>query len=290
MRRVMFIVAALLVMVAGTPPSTRADGAMPAISGIRVVRSGDALGVEISATAIPAYTCYKMPQLLRVVIDFPRTDPGRPDTLFRVNADMIATIKVEKKTINDVPITRVAVNLSEDADFTEQVDPGDSRKLTVFFRRPASAATPGASAPAMQTTVTEKGQAPEPPAAPALLAPKRVLTPVVPEAGTSATVGNVVVGADTIDIQSKPPIREFRTFVLREPGRLVIDIPAAQTPLRTISVSSNRFGIVKARIGSFEGKLRLVFDTGQQPFPGYEVVKTEAGLKVVLKGPAAGRK
>jgi hypothetical protein len=290
MRRVMFVLTAVLVLFPGVPASTRADGVMPVISGIRVVRSGDTLGVEISANTKLAYTCYKMPQLLRVVIDIPRTDPGRPDTLYRVNSDMIATIKLEKKTINDVMITRVAVNLSEDADFTEQADPADNKKLTVYFRRTGAVLSTGAPAAAPQKTAVEKEPVQEQPPATAPAAGKTAPTPIAPKAGPAVIVGKVVVGADTIDIQSDGIIREYRAFTLREPGRMVMDIPAAQTSLSSIFVPSNRFGIVKARIGYFEGKLRVVFDTGQKPFPGYDVVKTGAGLRVVLKGSAAGRK
>jgi hypothetical protein len=51
-------------------------------------------------------------------------------------------------------------------------------------------------------------------------------------------------------------------------------------------VPANRFGIVAARIGYFEGKLRLVFDTGHRPFPAYDMLATAEGLRVV---PAARR-
>ena len=290
MGRMKFVLTVMLLGFVCVPASIRAEGPLPVIKGIRVIISGDALGVEISADKELVYTCSKMPQLLRVVIDFPRTEPGRPDTLFRVKSALISTIKVEKKTINDVMVTRVAVNLAEDADFTVQADPSDKGKMTVYFRRAApgssagTAAAPPAGAGAEEQPAVEKLPAPTVPAS------KAMSKPVVPGTTPSITVRDVIFNADAIEIRTGGAISEFRAFTLRQPGRLVIDIPAAQSTIRSIAVPANRFGVSTARIGHFEGKLRLVFDTGEKPFPGYEVVKTDTGLRVVLNASAATRK
>lgn len=289
MGRMKFVLTVMLLGFVCVPASIRAEGPLPVIKGIRVIISGDALGVEISADKELVYTCSKMPQLHRVVIDFPRTEPGRPDTLFRVKSALISTIKVQKKTINDVMVTRVAVNLAEDADFTVQADPSDKGKMTVYFRRAApgssagTAAAPLAGAGAREQPAVEKLPSPTVPASKAMSRPVPGTTPPV-------TVRDVIFNADAIEIRTGGAISEFRAFTLRQPGRLVIDIPAAQSTIRSIAVSANRFGVSTARIGHFEGKLRVVFDAGEKPFPGYEVVKTDAGLRVVLSASAVARK
>lgn len=289
-------IAAILVLgLLCAPASVRAEEPTAVIKGIRVVKSGENLGVEISADKNLDYNVSKMPQLLRIVIDLPRTDPGRPDTVYKVDSPMISSIRVEKKTINDVMITRVSVNLAENADFAPRLDPSDKKKLTVFLRKaapipdvaPATAAEP---AGAEKQAAPEQPAASGSPAASAPPAPKTVLTPVVPQARPQVIVGKIVVGDDTIYIQSNGYIPEYKAFTLREPGRLVIDIPAATSTLRSIIVPANRFGIVTVRVGTFQGKLRLVFDAGKKPFPGYEVVTTETGLSVAMKRPTVGKR
>jgi type IV pilus assembly protein PilQ len=284
-----FILAAMVLGLCA-PAWVQAEVALPVFKGIRVFRSGDGLGVEISADKNFEYTCSKMPQLLKVVVDLPRTELGKPDTVYKYKSAMISSIWLEKKTINGVMITRVSVNLTEDADFTARTDPSDSKKMTVFLRKLA----PGSNTAAAVTMPGDTGREQQPavgkPSAPVAPASKVVLSPVVPVNKQPITVTGVHCGADTIEIKSGGNISEFKAFTLQQPGRLVIDIPGAQTALSSIAVPANRFGVLKARIGIFEGRLRLVFDTGKKPFPDYDVVKTGAGLKVVLRASAAGKK
>lgn len=278
------IAAALALGFICAPAPLRAEGPLPVIKGLRVVSSGDALGVEISADKDLAYTCTKIAQLLRIVIDLPRTEPGGFDTVYKIKSTtMISTIRVEKKTINDVMLTRVSVNLAEDADFTVQADPADKRKMTVFLHRPATAPSAGTAAAAPAKTGAGTETTPEKLPATAAPSPKAVAKPAASETSRSSrsvTVSRVEFTPDAIEIRTGSSISQYRAFTLREPGRLVIDIPAGQSMLRSIVVPENRFGIVTARIGYFEGNLRLVFDAGKNPFPGYRVLKTDTGLRV----------
>jgi hypothetical protein len=275
----------ITVMVLGfvcAPAWLQADDSLPVIKGIRVFKSGDDLGVEISADKNFEYTSSKMPPLLKVVVDMPHTKLGRPDTVYKYKSIMISSIQLEKKTINYVMITRISINLTEDAVFLTQSGTSDNKKLTLLLRKPATGSAAGTI-----EAIPKNGEEGQPavgkPAASVAPAPKIMLNPVVAEANQSVTVTGVNCGADSIEIKSGGNISEFKVFTLRNPGRLVVDIPDAQTNLRSIAVPANRLGVLKARIGLFEGKLRMVFDTGSQPFPGYEVVNTGTGLRIVLR-------
>jgi len=275
------ILAALFVCFAAATARGSAELSAPVVKGIRVYGSGDDFGVEITADRDLVYTCTKIPPLLRVVIDLPLTEPGRPDTDYRVDSAMISTIRLEKKSINDVPITRIAVNLSEDADYSARLDPVDKKKLTLTLRRNRAAVSAAA-------VTEESGTLPPAPAAmqpPAPLAasPRQGVPPVVATAPRPVTVSGVNFSGDSIDIQTGSSIGEFRAFTLHEPERLVIDIPAARSTVSSIAVPANRFGVSAARIGIFEGKLRLVFDAGKKPLPGYSIENTGSGLRVMLK-------
>jgi hypothetical protein len=282
-----FILAVLVTGFICAPAASRAE-VPPVVTGIRVVADGDKLGVEISADKNLVYNCYKMPQLRKVIIDLPLTEPGRPDTLFRVNTRMIATIKLQKKTINDVMVTRLAVNLTEDADFTIAADPSNKKKITVFFHRPAPVLSVGVTPPPESVAPARPSER-EAPAAPEPPAPKVQVKPDVQASGPAVTVSGVIVRADALEIQADGRISEFKAFILHDPERLVVDIPAATSKVRSIPVPANRLGIVRARLGIFEGRLRLVFEAGRQPIPHYSVVSTDTGLKVVPLASSAGQ-
>jgi type IV pilus assembly protein PilQ len=287
MGMIKFILAVLATGFICAPVAIRAE-APPVVTGIRVVAAGDKLGVEISADKNLVYNCYKMPQLRKVFIDLPLTEPGRPDTLFKVNAQMIATIKLQKKTINDVMVTRLAVNLSEDADFTVAADPSDKRRITVFFHRPVPVLSTGVTPPPESVAPARPSEREEP-AAPEPPAPKVPVKPAVPASGPAVTVSGVNVRADALEIQADGRINEFKAFILHDPERLVVDIPAATSKVRSIPVPVNRLGIVRARLGIFEGRLRLVFEAGRQQIPPYSVVSTDTGLKVVPSASSGGQ-
>jgi hypothetical protein len=310
MKSITFILT-LLVLALSVPSWLHAEGSQPTLKGIRVFRSGDNLGVEISADKSFEYTCTKMPQLLKVVIDLPRTEPGRPDTIYKFKAVNIARIWLEKKTVNDVKLTRVSVHLNEDADFTANIDPLDSTKLIVLFSKPAPAASgtvaakpvaakpvaakpgpakPGAPIPETPAAKTGGPNPVRPAAAVQTSAPEApvstsaALQATVPGASQPITLTGVRYGTDFIEITTSGALGEYKAFTLQQPGRLVLDLPGVHTTLRPAAVPSNKFGVSKARFGATEGRLRVVFETGTQPFPDYDLVKTGTGLRITLRG------
>lgn len=273
------------------PALLQAEEPLPVVKGIRVFVSGDNLGVEITADKNFEYTCTKMPHLLRVVVDLPLSEPGRPDTVYKYKSALISTIELQKKEINNVTITRFSINLTEDADFTAQQDASDKTKLRLMFRKLTAGSTAGTAA--AKPVLGAQVQPAEKPAVPAAPAPKPVSTPVstplgrpVSELAASGTNQPVTITAvdcraDAIEIRSNGYIDDFKAFVLEQPGRLVIDISGAQSTLRSIGMPANPFGVSKARVALFEGKLRVVLDAGAKPFPRYEVQKTANGLRIV---------
>lgn len=426
----------LLLGVAFAPVLAQAGDALPVVKGIRVFKSGENLGVEISADKSFEYRCSKMPQLQKVVVDLPGTETGSADMLYKYNAVLVSDIRLEQKVINEVKVSRISINLAEDADYSVREDLPDRKKVTLILRRAAATAplagkgagrNKEAAKPKHETARPEparseaqagtgreskaeakqeaggepkqaaakpepkqesakpepkqesakpepkqEGAKPEPPAvAPAaakeeaatvstkpavpgaaaqdlslaaVSAPKATLPvstpkpagarggkagraakgaaaavkaapttgraeaalpappvaaaaadfaaaddsrprlkPVVPGSPPPVVVREVVIGGDSIEIKSASDLVDFKVFTLQQPGRLVIDIPGGKTPLRSIQVQSNGFGVLKARLGFQDGKLRLVFDTGSAPFPQYELVNTGTGLRVVLR-------
>lgn len=290
MGRMKTVLLAIVLGVLLAPSWLQADGALPVINGLRVFRSGDNIGVEVSADKAVEYTCSKMPQLLRVVIDLPQTELGDLNNVYKYKAPMLSEVRLEKKSINGVAITRVSINLSEDAEFTAGTTP-DQTKVRVMLHKKAAGPSSGAAGPSSGAAAVGPGTPDSKGAAagdkipaPLATAVKAAPGPASSERKQEITVSAVNCADDGIEIVSGGSIGNFKAFILQQPGRLVIDIPGARTTLGSIAMPPNRFGIVRARIAPFEGKLRVVFDTGAQPFPNYQLVKTATGLRIALKG------
>jgi AMIN domain len=287
MGRLSFSAIVMVVLFFSVPAMSPAAGEAPIITGIRVIKAADnGLGVELRADRDMVYTCYKMPQLLKVVIDFPGTAPGRPDTLYRVHSKMIDTIKVVQKSVNDVMVTRVTINLAEDADFRVEADSLNKKMVTVYFRKTALAASPFSTADAATETSKDKT------IAESVAVPKNLPEPVIPDSlhpsgpgemipRESLTVSSIDFSLDAIIVGAGSAITDFSSFTLSGPDRLVIDIPSAKSTLGVIAVPYNHFGVARARVGMFNGKLRLVFEAGKRRLKNLKIVKTERGLKVV---------
>ena len=287
------IVLMLMALGVCAPSWLHAAEALPLIKGIRVFRTADNLGVEISADKNFEYTCTKMPQLRKVVVDMPRTEFSGTDTVYKYKSSIISHIWLEKKTINDVMITRVSVHLTEDADFVTRRDPLDGRKMTVFLSKPAAhagdatAAKPGNGNPGNGNPEREPATAKL--SAPVTPVPKVAVGSPGPVSGAPISITGIHCSPDSIEIKAGGDIGAFKAFPLRQPGRLVIDIPGAQTALRPMTLPANVFGASNARFGLSEGGLRIVLDAGNKDFPDSDVVKTAAGLRVVMRARGAAR-
>lgn len=145
---------------------------------------------------------------------------------------------------------------------------------------PAPKAEP-APAPAPEpapvaAAVPEK--APEP-VAPVPPPAEKIETAAVPKAET--TVTRINIRRNAVEIVATRGIRVYKTFRLSSPSRLVIDISGAENGLDARWVPVNRLGISDIRIGTYEGRLRIVLDAAGSKLPEFRIVKTKKGLKVV---------
>lgn len=297
----------VVVMVLGallTPCWAWAAAPAPVVTGVRVFRLGESLGVEISADQAVEFASSKMPSLLKIVIDLPGTNPGAFERAYRYKSQLVTSVRLERKTLNGVPVTRVSINLAEDADFTAQsVD--DDKKVRVMLRKAASgsSAAPAAGVPLQSGAKGESGiggsatpiSAPPSAAAPESAAPKEVAPKTA--AGSLAegskqpvTVSAIRSRAEGIEIETGSRLEKFTPFTMQKPGRLVIDIPGAHSKLTSLALPANPLGVSKARVGRTQGSLRLVLEVNGPTFPNYELQKTETGLRVVSKAAAEIKK
>jgi hypothetical protein len=114
------------------------------------------------------------------------------------------------------------------------------------------------------------------------------LEPVVPVAVTPApssvlTIRGIATGGSYIEISSNQPISDYKAIRLSKPERLVIDIAGAQVQQKPKSVSINKFGVTKARIGVSPHNIRVVIDSSRDVFPTYTISNSENGLRINFK-------
>jgi hypothetical protein len=161
----------------------------------------------------------------------------------------------------------------------------------VVAPEPAAVAAP--SKPASREEEDPLGlDEPQPAAAPAKDAAPVVvssikLEPVVPvsvdqTSPSMEVVKGIIIGASYIDIQTNGSVNKFKQHRLTKPERLSIEIPGTTT-MSVKSIQVKRFGIVKVRIGTTPGLVRVVLDTAKTSFPKYEIVSVENGLRVNFK-------
>ncbi len=114
------------------------------------------------------------------------------------------------------------------------------------------------------------------------------LEPVVPVAvapnpASALTIQGIATGGSYIEIRANQPIADYKAIRLSNPERLVIDLAGAQIKQKPKSVTVNKFGITKARIGVSPQNIRVVIDTSRGGFPAYTITNTENGLRVNFK-------
>lgn len=113
------------------------------------------------------------------------------------------------------------------------------------------------------------------------------LKPVVPaETQSTATAGalvkGIVVGATYIDIQTNGNVDKIKHMKLIKPDRLAVDIPG-DSSVSVKSITVNKFGISKLRVGKTPGVVRVVLDAVKTPFPAYSVTTTDTGVRISFK-------
>lgn len=118
-------------------------GADPTLKEIRVSGPGShTQHVEIVADSPLTYTYYKMPDLLKVVIDLALVNPGQVPPVV-AGSGLISRINVEKKDVSTFSLTRVLIDLATDAEFSVHSDAGDRSRLLVTLKRKEDAPATG---------------------------------------------------------------------------------------------------------------------------------------------------
>ena len=255
----------LIVVNKGAVSSISVDKAQ--ISGIVVSRIIFNLVSEtdISVTAAPDR------KMLTVTFGGTTAAAGKPETKPELKPEPKPVPPPEPAAVIAPPATVAAV---PPAGAGQEEDPLGLDEPAAKTAAPAAKAAAAASATPL-------------PAAPTIMRiPK--LEPVVPVAAAPAssaalTIQGIATGGTYIEISANQPIADYKATRLSKPERLIIDLAGAQIQQKAKTVTINKFGVTKARIGVSPQNIRVVIDSSRTVFPAYTITNTENGLRINFK-------
>ncbi|WP_026839886.1 type IV pilus secretin family protein [Citrifermentans bremense] len=305
-------------MTAANEPAQAEASAFATLKSVTV--SADATSVELVSDKPITYTSYKGGDPTQIIIDISQTEPGAVTSPIEVNRGNIKRIEVERQPLGGSVLTHLRLVLTKDVDFAVATDPSDKSRLKIYLpvvepeakaepaevkeaalaesRIDEKTLSPAAAAPTAEASAVPK-KAEAMPAAPAMpAAESKATTATAAEAKADAAprkaagaeggtgLNAVITGADGVDLSIQGGVQTFNSFKLTKPDRIVLDLFKVKNSLHQNVVPINAFGIANARVGSTPDKVRVVLDAAGESLPPYEVVKSDLGVKIRLKGKA----
>ncbi|WP_224981735.1 type IV pilus secretin family protein [Geomonas agri] len=275
-----------------------------------VTVSDDGSSVELTSDRPLTYTSYKGGEPAKIIVDISQTEPGAVASPIAVNRGSVKRIEVERQPVGGSVLTRVALVLSHDVDFSVATDPASKNKLLISLPREAEAKhePPTKEAPIAEPRIEEKtlvadaaakSDAPQasdaktvipaPPAAPADKPAAKAPQAPKNEADNSGQpkLNAVITAADGVELSVPGGVETFNSFKLAKPDRIVVDLFKVKNALSQNVIPIGAFGVANARVGSTPDKVRVVLDASGEGLPGFEVVKSDLGVKIKLKGKVA---
>lgn len=288
-----------------------------------VTVSADASRVELASDQPFTYTSYKAGEPAKIIVDISQTEPGQVASPIEVNRGSIRRIELVRQPVGGGVLTRLEIALTRDVDFTATTDPADRSRLAVSLvpveAEVKSPPVEPTEPPLAEAKIEEKSLAPEvlrqmeakgepvvaaPPVATAPVpvvaeaTPSAVAKAAVPEpavnapndqhAGPARRLNAILLTDDGVELSIDGGVQTFNSFKLTKPDRIVLDIFGMKSGLANNVVPIGAFGVANARVGSTPDKVRIVLDAVQETLPPFEVVKSDLGVKIRLKAPAAG--
>jgi type IV pilus assembly protein PilQ len=278
-----------------------ASGFAPSLSG----SGGNIINVAVDIRTVPALTFTRLRVSLKDEADINVSEKVTDQN--RLLFAFIPLQPSEKKEVlasteESIPGKSTAV-APETAPATTQVKEAivpAAESASAKVPQKTSVETPAIKAPSIAASGTALAAAPAVKAIPVLLPPPTPGTngatkkippkPVVPQPSTTRIIKGIKVQHDGIEIFTDYSVYNYKSFTLTKPGRLVLDFPMAHSSIKAEVLQLKRFGVRKAKIGTYPDKLRLVFEAAGNNFPAHTLLKSEDGLKITFKDTVRGKK
>lgn len=174
----------------------------------------------------------------------------------------LAEPKIEEKTLTAVPAAPAA-------------PPASPAPVLMAAADPQAASAPAEAAPKISDAPVNAAPAPPAPQ------PKVVATGTGLE---GRRLNGIITQKDGVELSIQGGVQTFNSFKLTKPDRIVVDLFTVKNGLQQNVVPIGAFGVANARVGSTPDKVRVVLDAAGETLPPYEVVKSDLGVKIRVKG------
>jgi type IV pilus assembly protein PilQ len=276
------------------------------IRAIDVAEKDGGVEVAIQGSRAPSYTVFKLQDPPRLVVDLAGADVSKVGSPVEVGKAGVIAVSTAQYKDERSAVGRVIVAL--DAARRYEVTPrGEAVLVKILGEGPAAKAdaTPVPVAAAAATTAPEAAALPAPPPPPAVDAPAsgqpersasaggaeskddHVVSRRVDEAKVSShakTLTGVRAEKGRIHIQADGDLARIEVLELRDPARLVLDLPGVtRAPAKPVRAGG---GFTQVRFGKSDGRVRVVLDAAGA-MPAYEVKRVRRGLAIVPAATAA---
>jgi len=248
----------------------------PVVREVLVTGEGNGARIDIRADKPLAHISYLMPELAKWVIDLPGAKTTyTDDESKKMRTPPLERITVRQKEVNGELFTRIGLDVKGEVDFSLKEDPLDQGHLVVTLT-PAKAASQKRGTEAAVVALPQP-----PPKEPQILADSAKTSGAASDTGTMAKTVTVHITADAIRIEADGKLEVPAPLLLNRPGRLVFDLAGVTGGGESIPVPTNRFGIVRSRLGKSGGKLRIVFEVSGNSFPDFQVKEIPKGMEIL---------
>ncbi len=191
------------------------------------------------------YTVYDSFEPTRVVVDFPGMEMAEVQKPLAVNQDSIQEVRVSGFDLSSGKLTRIEILLSKNTEYQVNLD---GKEFRVAF----------AVDPEMPNAEVAKAVAPPAPAT------------VVDTSQDADRLNNVNLSSGQAILEANGKVGKFQYFALANPPRLVVDLYGLKPAFKARSFSASD-GFKGVRVGTYNDKTRLVFDSSQDILPEHTV-------------------
>lgn len=236
--------------------------AQASIQAVQVVGDESAAELLITTSAPVTYTSYRTIAPARLVVDFAQVMPADGLPAEVAGKAAIKAVVIKRFDTDAGVLTRMEIHLSQDVEPVVSPLSGKQNVLQVIF-------------PGYKPVAETVAAAVVPEVAPA--------EPVAPAASTTVTdslVTGITAAGDTIQINVKGAVADFKTFRLSRPERVVVDLLGSKADPALKIIAVNAAGISTARVGTYSDKTRIVLDAITGGLPDAQVVKNSDGVMV----------
>ena len=214
------------------------------------VDSGAATPTILVKTAEPVgyrYTVYDSFEPTRVVVDFPGMDMADMPETVSVNQSAVQEVRIAGFDLSSGKLTRVEILLAKSAEYQVNLD---GKEFRIAF-----AADPDSPQVAEVTKAS-------------IVTPTPALSADASQEASTLNNINLTPGQAILEANGK--VGKFQYFALGNPSRLVVDLYGLKPGFKARSFPATA-GFKGVRVGTYNDKTRLVFDSSESMLPEHTV-------------------